>query len=886
MKRELHSGIVLGLLVIGAFHVCFSHANAAPLAPREGDLVAPPLSLARLRVLLEECVSPPPTAEELSIVIELHRSMVASYGASSVGVAGDAWRAGNMLYDELRDMDKNPTRARLKEIFRLQTRMLADADAAERVLFAETATVLCADETLEAQKIEVRSAVARASCAREADRLFASLPMEEPSGVRNGMRDSIGRLRVSPEVFAQLRASLAQRDAALVTLLRKEMRDYESFALAAAGAFDEVFGGILPPLGAIFSDDEEARVRARMREKCNEEGEKFLATRRAVRALEDSTIDRLCAVLTADEAIELRLRLCPSIDGHGQFLVSTEGHVRDALRELPTDDPTRAAVAAFAPRWRAGLIENLQQEIMESRAYEDESFWEQSAWRGSSLAMRAQIGRANERPFQVELDSILAPRVVDAGGTLGNLVASKFESEGARLMQRATLGAWEKEALPSPDSLQNLGDKLSFYNLISVDESNLSAEYIASRGVVRRGIAPRMERADILTRMERDFTSLDASALNSCFDEAWTAHETRWNDEVESAIAPMTQARKDLSRFAIDFGVKRGGASDDAHEKLQALDRTLRLRDSAWRASEATDEAFFEALLHCTRANSAALRQAIMLERLRRFIERERRTCEGTGFVGAKVEPYPQWDALALRAGLSEAALARVRGAICEHAQHFASALIGVRQMAFDRAALTDATMLGLRNSVRFGSKTSDSAVHNAAKLRAGRAGADMLGAMLDAAAAATTDGDSQRALLASAALHTLFRGWDVDHSSQRTSRRALLAATSDEERIAIEQAVDNYLHACRTCNEHAAKLALANSSFAKTSDGQVLFAMPTDAATAGSVDRLKERLARDLRDLRASLDIDLLSILGRERWDSVAPPDMFELRGVGGRGE
>ena len=205
--------------------------------------------------------------------------------------------------------------------------------------------------------------------------------------------------------------------------------------------------------------------------------------------------------------------------------------------------------------------------------------------------------------------------------------------------------------------------------------------------------------------------------------------------------------------------------------------------------------------------------------------------------------------------------------------------------MVFDRAAQTDATALGLRNSARFRSKASDSAVLNAAKLRAGRAGADMLGAMLDAAAA-TTDGDSQRALLASAALHTLFRGWDVDHSSQRTSRLALLAATSDEERIAIEQTVDNYLHACRTCNEHAAKLALANSSFAKTSDGQVLFAMPTDAATAGSVDRLKERLTRDLRDLRASLDIDLLSILGRERWDSVAPPDMFELRGVGGRCE
>lgn len=79
-----------------------------------------------------------------------------------------------------------------------------------------------------------------------------------------------------------------------------------------------------------------------MREKCSEEGEKFLATRRVVRALEDRTIDQLCAALTAAEVIELRLRLCPSIDGYGQFLVSTEAHVRDALRELPADNPTRA----------------------------------------------------------------------------------------------------------------------------------------------------------------------------------------------------------------------------------------------------------------------------------------------------------------------------------------------------------------------------------------------------------------------------------------------------------------------------------------------------------------------------------------------------------------
>jgi hypothetical protein len=135
-------------------------------------------------------------------------------------------------------------------------------------MFEAIAAVLLADEHEESRRAAVRAGVERARAVREADRLLASIPLEEPSGVCAGLRGAVQRLQVAAEVRGQLDGIVAERDAVLVSSLRRVLRAYQSFAVAAADAFDEVFGGVLPPIGAVFSEQEAEKVRLRMRELC------------------------------------------------------------------------------------------------------------------------------------------------------------------------------------------------------------------------------------------------------------------------------------------------------------------------------------------------------------------------------------------------------------------------------------------------------------------------------------------------------------------------------------------------------------------------------------------------------------------------------------------
>ncbi len=890
-------GCLLGFVTFAGAAVPL--AGAAPV-PRDGDLVAPPMSLGRLRVLLEECVSPPPTPGEWSIVVALHRDMVRDYGAAMEGAAGDRWREGNTLYDELRNMRKDPSRDRIKEIIDLQDRMLADADAAERTMFDHIAGALEADEPDDpddpddlddpdsVRRLAVRDGVARARDARVVDRTLTSLPMEEPSGVRLGLRDAVARLGVDPEVRAQLLKALAFRDAQLGPLLRTELRDYRSFAIATAAAFEKVFGGVLPPIGAIFSDEEAQRLRARMLELCADEGERFLRTRRSVRALEDSTIEQMCAVLPPDAQIELRLRLTPSIGGWGHFLISTEGAVRDALADLPADDPVRAAVAEFAPRWQTELLRILAKELVDLRAQEDDWFWKPGPLRGSFLALQGMLGVESGSQRRAELDRILAPRVADAGGKLGHLVAERGASGQARLLQRDSLTAWEAEMPPEWFDRSRIGDALEMTEWFFSFESQLSEEHKRTSGIRRRGIPPRMPHSDTETRLLRGLDAASAAILGACIAAAWVEHEARWEREVETAIAPLTQARDALGQFKrikLSALWDHSPMPEDAPERTKALRSALAIRDNAWRGAEAIDEAFFDSLSRCAPADSVAIQQGIALARLRRFTERERRSCQGVGFVGSEIEPYPQWETIVDRSGLDAAAAERVRSAIVRQARLYAAASVGVRLIAFDGAGAGDALHLGLRDGALHQSLSRRSSETSAAMLRASRGAADMLQAMLDAATDGDGDGgDRQRALLESAILDVLYSGWQTDRVAQRTARLAEGACRTDEERAQVAHAHANYLAAVRASCERGARLALARSAVARTTDGRVLFPMPASAAEAGSPEQLKERTDREFVDLRASFDIEVMGILGRERWKHVAPPDLFELLGVGGR--
>ncbi len=852
-------------------------------AHAEDDLVAPAMSLARLCVLLNEVVSPPPTPSELIIVASLHREMVAAYDSSAEGEVRDAWRAGNVLYDELRNLTRDPSRARLKEVFRLQARMQRDADQAEQRMFEMIAVVLAADEADAAQRATIEAAVSRARVGREADRLLASLPMEEPSGARQGLREAVARLCVSVEVRAQLFAVLAERDQSLAPLVRAELREYESFAIAAAHAFDEVFGGVLPPLGAFFSDDEEARVRARMKSSCEREGEQFLAARRAVRALEDSTVERMCALLSLDEQTELRLRLSPSINGWGAFLLATEGHVRDVLRELPADDATRAQIAEFAPRWRIALVKELSHEIADDRARQDETFWNPSPWRASNLAFDADLGEQRCISLRAELDRLLAPRVVAAGGTLGNLTARALDSGETHLLERPTVSAWHTEVKSDTAETRSRSARLTLFDLIAVDESALSPEYVASHGVIRRGIAPPITRADIEARLTRGLSIEAAATTRARVSDAWSAYETRWNAEIEPAIARLGPARRMLRGLAGHITVN-SDTKDAATARIAALTQACVIRDSAWRAAQAADEAFFDALVDGAAAADESLRQAVLLERFQRFIEREKRTCDERGFAGETLESYPQWVSIADDAQLDERAHARVLSAIVREVPAFAAGVISARQARFDFAASLDAVLLGCRTTAFYRSKERSTSETRAIAQRAAKASAAMIATMLDAAAA-TDDGTGveQRTRLEHAMVVALYREWEVDPLAKRSARVARAAAVNEQESLAIEHAVAMFQQAFRASQERAARLALARSPIAQCADGRILFPLPAETALEASADRLAERLTRERRDLRSTLDIELLALLGRERWAKVAPPDVFTLHGVGG---
>lgn len=872
------SGRVLLLIGVLLSGVSGSFATGA----RADDLVAPPMGLARLRILLEDGLSLPPTAAEWSIVVSLHRDMIESYGSSRTGLSGDAWRSGNSLYDELRFMKRDPTRRRMKEVVDLQERMLAEADAAERAMFSAIAEVLSADALDESPRAEIVAAVERARAVREADRLLASFPLGEPSGAIPGLREAVGRIRVSPEVRDQIDAIVAERDASLPSLLRRTLREYQDFAIAAAAAFEEVFGGVLPPIGAALSDAEAERLRARMRQRCEREGEAFLAARRTVRAREDATVERLCAILPPDKAIELRLRLSPSAKaGSARFLLLAEGQVRDALRDLPADDPVRAEIEAFAPRWRKALREMLHDEVSALREQEDSTFWDPSVSRSWLLSEAAEVGLAAGRPdILQELDRILAGRVADAGGTLGNLVAERSPSGEARLLERRTMGEWRREVAEASDPPPRVA-RLRLVDVVTLEEERLSAEFMDSMDILRRGVPRKMDRSVVGRSFAETLAWSDR--WSECVSIAWSAYESRWAREVEAAIAPLTEARRSLRRFDTFLAFSQGSAPADAGDRIDALLQALRIRDGAWRAAEAADEAFFAACGECAAREPASVRRVIALARLARFLVREERIAAAAAPFGPSIDALPSWTAVVRQAKLESQARERVEIALAEASTRFMADSIERRQLQFDQAAAMDLRSLGLAGTPLHRGKERSAAELSAANLRAARATARLVEALF-AAAGDGPDGEASRDALESAAIEALYRGWSIDPIARGTARRAETVAATDEERRAVAAAFEAYTRNVRAVEERAARLALAVSPIAEGTQGVVLFAALDDMARAGSDDRFAAALDRERADLRAMLEIELAGILGNARWATVAPPDVFELLGVGGR--
>ena len=113
-----------------------------------------------------------------------------------------------------------------------------------------------------------------------------------------------------------------------------------------------------------------------------------------------------------------------------------------------------------------------------------------------------------------------------------------------------------------------------------------------------------------------------------------------------------------------------------------------------------------------------------------------------------------------------------------------------------------------------------------------------------------------------------------------------MLSAAEDGPDGRVQRAIDNHALASRLCNEQRARVAIARSSLGAAGATELL-PLPPEAAVAGSAERLDARLEAEFGDLRTALEIELLCVLGRDRWKVVAPPDTLELFGaVGGRDE
>ena len=865
-------------------------ASGGAPAHAGNDLVAPPISLSRLRLLLDDFVSPPPSPGEMAIVVATHRDMAGAYGASGPDGSGDRWRLGNERYDDLRFMRKDPTRARMREAVQLHGRMLADADAAERAMFESIAAALAADEPDEARKALVRDAVARAALAREVDRLLASLPMQEPSGVTRGMREAISRMPLAPDEHSRARDVLAARDAQLVQLLRREIRDYHAFAIAAAGAFEEVFGGVLPKIGAAFSEEEQQRLRARMVERCADEGARFLATRNELRAAEDAWLERLCTGLSPGMQYELRLRTAPWTPGSlgtGHEVLSTEGHLRDALRELPPDDPVHLAVQSIAERWRQAVIERIAIDRARLREREDRSFWEPGVLRSLTLEFgdpsegwrrRVKPGGSDANApesLQAELVQVLGPRIEAAGGALGTMRVNRF-GDTYVLVERASLGEWRREmadAAPrDPDPATMIHLLTRFGDLTDRMEPSVQEAV----GATRRGIPRRMDRDAAEARVRTRLGAADAAIVLACLSEAWKVHEVRWDGEVEAAIPKLAEARARLVG---------GPASVEVGQRLALLNQAHAIRDTAWRTAESIDETFFAAVAACIPEGLAVAREAITLERLRRSTEREVMSRDVGALTRSGVREHPQWDDIVADAGLAPEAAVRVRSAMAAVAGRTMDAAAGRRRAAFDLAEAMDGWVAKGDEARGLPRLETQREAARAANAAADRAQVAMMAAMLKAAedGADEAHGAAQRARLEAAILRGSFRGWWVDGSARRTGALALRCCTNDGERQEVQRALDQHAAACRMLNERRARLAVA---IALADAGvQDLFPLPAEVSTAGSAERLDARHEREFDDLRSALEIELLGILGRDRWAMVAPPDLLELLGaVGGR--
>lgn len=830
----------------------------APAFGRLGDeIVARPIALARLRETLYSSLEGNPTASDWPIIVQLHLDMRSAYDALYEDIDDRAWKRTHELYDALRFLKSDPNARHIRELFALHQRMADATSAIDAAMFESIGAVIEAGAPDDRSRQSGRVALERARLARAIDRVLQSMPMSEPTGVRGALRTMVAHVEVPPDARAQVEAILDERDRALALALPQLWKDYKEFAVAAAHAFEQVFGGIIPPLGAFFSDEEMQRLRAEMKRLSLTAGNRFLAARARIRQIEDGARDNICALLSQLEAVELRLRLMDAVlDDNltSTLILLAEENCRAAVQAFGAGDPDHEQVRAVVDEWWTSLAANVDQLNRAHDAKDDARLWTQDIFSllEGPLGESALLNEAQET--EGKLTALIASRVAAAGGSLGGLRTSPEDSK-PRLIGGGCFQNLHKQNAAGWQARRASGASLaSFTSRTRLNRTGAP--------IKRCGVAAKMSRAAFDGAFEAICSDSVREALSTACNAAWAAHERAWEAEVEDRL-------RAVAALELERSIWRSALSKDP-DAPSTMNESLRLRDFAFLAGERADEQAFESALACAKDDSP-LREAITIARFERFIMRERESQFVDALDGTMYEPLPNWCEVVRVAPLSAGARARVREAMCSGIAPYARACIGRRTSEFAFQALRNDFRL---DTSRFPGFRATHESRKEAERRVDLATAGLAQSMLDAA------GDERAALEDSMLRAIEPAAFAPDHTATCMIERARAECATDEERGAVEGAWQRYDLARLVLWGELARINLAHSQLVlrKVIEPAKCGEIPSEGHRENAHDhRLAARILRVLYDIRVMLELELESLLHGARFERIAPRDRID---------
>ncbi len=839
---------VLSALVVTALLAC------APRAFCRSDegVVADPVSLARLREILRTSLDQGPTSSDWPIIVQLHTDMCGAYESLTHDSDGRLWQRTHELYDALRFLKSDPNSQRIREFFALHQRMADATTAIDDAMFDEISTVIGSRALDDDARERGRVGMARARQTRAIDRVLQSMPLDECTGVRGSLRSVVAHVEVPAESRAQVESILDERDRALSAAVRDLWHDYKELGLAAARAFEQVFGGIIPPIGALFSDDEVGRLRAEMKARTLLAGNRFLAARVRVREVDDSARDAICALLPPLEGVEVRLRLVAAVIGEGEasLMLDTEANCRAAARAFGTGDPDHEGVSAIVAQWWESLAAKIDETTRAKDAGDDARLWSKELfWSLDEAGSESSVFAASQETAR-RLSALIASRVTAAGGSLGDLRTSLSESK-PRLIGSGGFQEFQRASASSYHPRRASGASLATFSSI-LNPSRPGR--VRGRG----GVAANMSRDAFDGVFRASCADSERPSFAACCDEAWAIHERVCGVEVEGRI-------REVDALADARSIVRIVSSQD-QEARDAMNGSIRLRDLAFLAGERADEQAFETALACA-GDDAALREAITIARFERFIMRERES-QFVDRSGEMYEPLPNWCEVVESAPLSVAARARVRAAMCSGIASYARACIGRRTAEFAYQALVTADRL---DRLRVSGLHAAFQQVREAQVRVDRATADLAQLLVNAS------GDEAREID-----HAMLREIEPEAFAEDVVAVGMIAqarraCVTDEERASVESAWTRFDASRVAFCVELARTNLAHSQLVmrKVITPARLGAIQSDG-TRGNTNarRLVASIVRQRLDVRMALEIELESLLGCERFKQFEPRD------------